>query len=130
MDSARFVGSVGTRLATIAFVLVCVGGVVQYGRAPSPLILTLTIGAGFPAFLGMIHCFDALYSRWMRFAELLHKVALTVLFGACYLFVVPFFYLFVRVLDPLKLRSRGQPGTFWIRRRNPGVDPSTLQRMG
>ena len=130
MDSARFVGSVSTRLATIALVLVCLGSVVQYGRAPSPIILTLTIGAGFLAFLGMIHCFGALYSRWMRFAGLLHTVAVTVLFGACYLFVVPLFYLFVRVSDPLRLRSRAQPGSFWIRRRNPGLDPSTLQRMG
>ena len=130
MDSARFVGSVSTRLATIAFALVCLGGVVQYGRAPSSIILTVTVGSGFLAFIGLIHCFRTLYSRWMRFAGLLHTVALTVLFGACYLFVVPLFYLFVRVLDPLKLRSRGQSGTFWIRRRNPGVDPSTLQRMG
>lgn len=130
VDSAKLVGSPGIRLATIVLVLVGLGGVALYRREPSSLVFWPTIVVGLLALIALIHCFRRLYAQWMRFAAVLHKVALTVLFGACYLLVVPVFHLIVRLLDPLRLRRKPEADTFWVERRRPDVDPVSLRRMG
>ena len=134
MNSDRLVGSTGIRLATLVFSLLCVTAVVLYERdffsELSEVLLILAIGSGVLAFIGLTHSFRVVYSLWMKFAETLHTVTITLLFGACYLVVVPVFFLMVWPFDPLRLRNRSEPDTFWIQRRNPRCDPPSLQRMG
>jgi hypothetical protein len=130
MSPAKLVGTSGVRLATIALLAASAAGVFLYRRDPSTFVLTAAIVATVLAFLGLVHSFGRLYSLWMRFADVLHVVSLSLLFGACYLLVVPLFYLIVRALNPLGLRRRGDRQSFWIRRRSPKVDPHSFQRMG
>jgi hypothetical protein len=134
MNPNRLVGSVGVRFATLLLSLLCVTGLVLYDHSFVPIgnkaLLMLAVGSGILAFLGMIHAFRTVYARWLRLTRALHTVLITVLFGACYLFVVPVFSLMVWPFDPLRLRHRPKLDTFWIRRRSPGCDLASLQRMG
>ncbi|MGE3345715.1 MAG: hypothetical protein AB7L71_20010 [Vicinamibacterales bacterium] len=50
---------------------------------------------------------------WMRFADHLHIVMTTVLFGAVYLLVVPVFALVARLTDAGGWRPRGTPPSTW-----------------
>jgi hypothetical protein len=71
-----------------------------------------------------------IYRLWMRFAELLHSIAVAVLFGGCYLLIVPVFFLISRPFDPLRLRGRADAKSYWIKRRRGDVDLRSLQRGG
>jgi hypothetical protein len=73
-----------------------------------------------------VHSFRGLYDRWLAFAEFLQSVMIVVLFGGCYLLIVPWFYLVTL------LRSRGyhQAKSFWIPRRRIECDESYFTRMG
>jgi hypothetical protein len=133
MDSARFVGSSGVRLATAVLMLACAGGVWLLRAASFPnarmVVLILTWAIGFAAFIGLIHCFRAIYAGWLAFAGVLHVIAVNAMFGACYLLVVPLFRLIVWPLDPLRLRKRAGAASFWVEREeDPG--PDSYQRMG
>ena len=48
-----------------------------------------------------IYCSRAVFGWWMRFAKVLNGVATTIVFGLCYLVLVPFFVPLIWVLDPL-----------------------------
>jgi hypothetical protein len=93
-------------------------------------MLAVTIIFGFLAFVGFTHCFKSVYTWWMKFANLLHKLVTAILFGACYLFLVPLFYPAIWILDPLGLRKNRGSESFWVRRRNRRLDLASLRRMG
>jgi hypothetical protein len=133
MNSDRLVGSVGVRLATVVFFLLSVTALALYERGLFPngrALLVLAVGSAILGFMGMIHAFRTLYARWMRWAMILHIGMITILFGACYLLVVPVFFLMVWPFDLLRLRKRIEPETFWIRRRSSTCDLTSFQRMG
>jgi hypothetical protein len=131
MDPARFVGSAWIRAATVLFAGSCVtAALLERGSAGAGRTLAwLAIGSGLVAFIGLIHSFSSLYAAWLGFAERAQTVVVGVLFGGVYLLVVPVFRLITLASDPLRLRKRSRPETFWIRRQDDS-DPSSLERMG
>jgi hypothetical protein len=130
----KLIGSVGTRVAAMVFSLLCVMGFILsryrfFGETRSSA-LTLAVISGILAGVAAIYSFRASFSLWMRFTKVLHVFVTMLLFGACYIVVVPFFFLVIRVFDPLCLRKQPEPRTFWIQRRNVRVEGASLQRMG
>lgn len=129
MDIDRLIGSPGVRLTTIGAALLLTTAVVlrQFSVAPwrgSTSYLVLCI-VGVIAFIGLVHSFRRLYNWWLAFAEFLQSVMIVVLFGGCYLLIVPWFYLI------MLLRSRGyRANSFWIPRRRIECDESYFTRMG
>ncbi len=134
MHPEKLVGSVGVRLIALVALLLCLAAVGLDGRGVFPALDRvwpgLAIGSGILAFLAFIHAFQAVYARWMRLAKVINTAVVTGLFGACYLLVVPFFFLMVWAFDPLRVRKQPREDTFWIRRRSNGMDLSAMQRMG
>ena len=84
---------------------------------------------GLLAVFGLILSFRSSYQLWMRMAERLQSVVTTLLFGACYLLVVPIFAAFVRMSDPLQLRPR-KGASSWVAMRREAHDARSYQRMG
>lgn len=81
--------------------------------------------------LGFIISFHGTYWRWMKFAAALQKVMVTILFGVCYLLIVPLFSILLRNADPLKLRtSPDRTGSLWRARKPDETDPDSYLRMG
>lgn len=66
---------------------------------------------------------------WMRFADHLHIVMTTVLFGAVYLIVVPPFALVAKVLDAGGWRPRGTPPSTWRSKTSITHDRSFFERL-
>ena len=134
MDLNRLIGSAGVRGATLIAFLLSLSAVVARDRIASSgaegALFLLAVVAGVIAFLGVIHSFRSLYAGWMRFAEALQKLVVTILFAACYFLVVPWFHVIARILDPLRLRLRSEPESFWIPRRREDIDGRSLSRMG
>jgi hypothetical protein len=128
----RIVGSLGIRLAAAGLALACLFGAWLYrdGAFPdaSGWVLFLTIASGVLALMAGVHTSRAVYARWLAFSQRLHGFVVTVLFGACYLLVVPLFRLVGLTRDPLRLGRRDRAQTFWIPRQNPG--PDSFERMG
>lgn len=120
-----------TGLAVAAFIFVAFlyfrPGSTESGSVSLVPLLVLGVAAA----IGCIFSFRRIYDAWMHFAELLSAVMSTLLFGACYLMIVPFFAAFVRVGDPLKLsRKHDARETYWIHRSQDDADPTSYQRMG
>ena len=91
-------------------------------------LLALILGA--ITFIGLVHSFRALYHRWLAFAERLQRVAVTVLFGATYLLVVPWFSLLGRIIAWRRAgRQLGATG-HWVARRRAEYDEKYFTRMG
>lgn len=131
MDPARFVGSANVRCATLLFAGSCVTAALLQRGSPGAggMLSWLAVGSGLLAFIGLIHSFASVYAVWLGFAERAHTVVISVLFGACYLLVVPVFRLITLASDPLRLRKRSHAKTFWISRQE-DPDPASLERMG
>jgi hypothetical protein len=129
----RIVGSLGIRLAAAALALACVCGALLYrGRAfpdAQGLVLALSIASGVLALMAGVHTSRAVYARWLALSQRLHSLVVTVLFGACYLLVVPLFRLIGLTRDPLRLGRRDPGETFWIPRRE-DQGPESFERMG
>jgi H+/Cl- antiporter ClcA len=77
-----------------------------------------------------IYCSRAVFGWWMRFAKVLNGVATTIVFGLCYLVLVPFFVPLIWILDPLRLRRGSNPASFWHEKPKTPVNVDTLRRMG
>jgi hypothetical protein len=122
----RFVASTVARVLAPLLVAAAVttalvpAGVVPYRRLA---VVILAVAA----WMGVVHSSARLFALWMRLADTLHTVAVTVLFGACYLVVVPVFRLVLWFRDPLSLRRARQ--TSWVPRTRL-VDADSLERMG
>jgi hypothetical protein len=122
----RFVGSTAARVSAPLFAAAAMAmasvppGVVPFKTLAVVILAVL-------AWLGVVHASAGLFALWMRFADLLHTVAVTVLFGACYLVVVPLFRLALWFRDPLSVRRARQ--TSWVPRTRL-VDADSLERMG
>ena len=131
MDPSQLVGSAAIRGATLLFAAVCAAAVSMSGSSPGAqrLLTWLAIGSGLFAAIGFLHSFQSTYSAWLRFAERLQTVVISILFGACYLLVVPLFRLFTQISDPLRLRRRMRAETFWVLRPEDS-DLDSLERMG
>jgi hypothetical protein len=129
----RIVGSLGIRLAAAGLALACLFGSLLYRDRAFPdasgTVLFLTIASGVLALMAGVHVSRAIYARWLALSQRLHSLVVTVLFGACYLLVVPVFRLIGLTRDPLRLGRRDRAETFWIpRRQDPG--PESFERMG
>lgn len=131
MDPARLIGSASIRCATLLFAGVCAAAVWLMRGSPGAagMLLWLAIGSGALAFIGLIHSFSRLYAAWLGFAEIAQMVVISILFGSCYLLVVPVFRLVTLTSDPLRLRNRSRAETFWVPRLEDS-DPASLERMG
>ena len=70
-----------------------------------------------------------LYQWWLRTAAKIQTVVVTVLFGACYLFVVPFFSLIMVVRAALRSRGRAERSD-WIDLPPEDTTVESFQRMG
>ena len=81
-----------------------------------------------PAF-GLILSFRNTYDGWLRLATRIQIVVSILLFGACYLLIVPLFVPFVRIADPLRLRKRKGESS-WVVTGRDANDVRTYQRMG
>jgi hypothetical protein len=135
MTPNRPLSSPGVRAATLLLAMFCAAAVALYRSAPSSqsseLLRGLAIGSGFVSVLGLIYSFAPLYRGWMRFASALQKAVTLLLFGACYLLVVPTFSLIVRFTDPLKRGKRfREVETLWVHAHRDERDPGSFQRMG
>jgi hypothetical protein len=91
--------------------------------------LIVTVVVGFLTFVGVIHSFRRLYYRWLAVAESLQGVVITLLFGACYLLVVPWFALVARLIGA-RSRSRIDSTTYWRSRNASACDENYFARMG
>ena len=123
MDFARVVGSPGIRIVSVLLAVLCVAeiGVQPYVAA----------GAGLLAALGLILSFRSSYDGWMRVASRIQTVVSALIFGACYLLLVPLFAVFVRIADPLGLRLREREGeSSWVVKGSDANDARSYQRMG
>jgi drug/metabolite transporter (DMT)-like permease len=121
MEFDSLVASLRVRIATIMLALTCA---VFIGRLP-----LLAVIAGILAVLGGLLSFHASYVLWMRFAARLQTVVTTILFGACYLLLIPVFAVFVRMGDPLRLRMSADDST-WVPIERDADDVQSYQRMG
>jgi drug/metabolite transporter (DMT)-like permease len=121
MDPGKLIASPGVRVASALLVIVSVAAL-----GFQPIVAAVT---GLLAFLGLIMSFRSSYQAWMRMAERLQTVVTTILFGACYLLVVPLFAAFVRMSDPLRLR-RPKNESSWVGTRQEARDARSYQRMG
>jgi hypothetical protein len=134
MNTPRFVSSCGARLAAAGFALLALLGLAldEFDLFPvsRSWVLRLTLAFGCLAVLAGIHSERRVYALWMRFAERLNVVVVTVLFAAAYLVVLPVFFALVWALDPLRLRKRSDGGTFWIKKRTSPHDLDSFKRMG
>jgi hypothetical protein len=134
MHVDRIIGSTGIRVATLAVSLLLVTVVVlrehPIASGARDALFFLVVGGSVLAFIGLIHCFRVLYSRWLTFAGFLQQLVVALLFGSCYIFIVPCFYLIMRVIDLRRARSRSALKSFWILRRRVECDAKYLTRMG
>lgn len=128
MNTSRFVGTVAVRTITAALIGVCASLSILAG-AGSRLLFWAAVLSGLLAWIGLVHSFSPLFRGWMRFAERLQAVAVTILFGTCYLLVVPLFTLFVRARDPLRLGKKTRQDTSWVPRTQ-SIDLQSMERMG
>jgi hypothetical protein len=127
MTGNRYVGSFLVRVCTVALGVASVGLMVLDDMGV-PYAFYGAVAGGVLTFVGLIHSFDALFRHWIRFAEVLQAVAVTTIFGVCYMLVVPLFGAIIWFRDPLRLRRRRQ-GSSWVTRRAE-IDPLSLERMG
>jgi hypothetical protein len=134
MRHPRFVGSDWVRIAGILLLLLAAAALGIYTQAGSSARASWLLRAGIVlavgALLAGIHSHGGVYHRWMRAAETLGHVITLVVFGALYVFIVPVFAAVLKILDPLRLRSRPGQSTFWITKSKEPVDWESLQRMG
>lgn len=134
MTTDKLIGSAGIRIATIVFSVLCVTGVIlsryRFFSETRSSSLSLAIISGILAVVAAIYSVRPVFLLWMRFAKVLQVLVTTLLFGACYIAVVPFFFFVIRLMDPLGQRKQPEPRTFWLERRSTGIDITSMQRMG
>ncbi len=134
MDVDRLIGSTGIHVATLAVSLLSMTVVVFREQTvlsgARDALFFLPIAGGVLAFIGLIHSFRSLYSWWLRFAAHLQRLVVTLLFGSCYVVIVPWFFLMAHSIGLLRLRNRSEPKSFWIPRRHVDCDARSLARMG
>jgi H+/Cl- antiporter ClcA len=127
------VGSLYTRVAAGVFGLLAGLGLVLvwsgFDEGHHWIRISAIVCALLAGIAGIYSC-RAVFSWWMRFAKVLNGVVTTVVFGLCYLVLVPFFVPLIWALDPLGLRGGSKPASFWHQRRSTPVDVDTLRRMG
>jgi H+/Cl- antiporter ClcA len=127
------VGSLYTRVTAVALGLLAGLGlllVVSGFDEGRHWIRVSAIVCGLLAGLAGIYCSRVVFGWWMRFAKVLNAIATTIVFGLCYLVLVPFFVPFIWALDPLRLRRGSSPASFWHERPKTPVNADTLRRMG
>ena len=123
----RFVGKPLALVATVAMGVVAVALASMVGSGPRYL-LPLSIVAAILTWVAFVHTHAKLYQLWMKFAHVLHTVAVSVIFGTAYLFIIPIFRAVLWFRDPLGLR-RPPEETSWVT-RTAKVDALSLERMG
>jgi hypothetical protein len=121
MDFERLIGSPSVRIGSVLLAALCAASIGVH--------TFVAVLAGVLAALGFILSFRPVYDAWMRLAPRIQTVVTTLLFGTCYLVIVPIFAVFVRMSDPLRLRPRDGESS-WIAERRDASDVRSYQRMG
>lgn len=122
----QLVGSNYIRAATLAAVVLFGAALISVPQGAFPKIAPLLLG--FLTLVLAIHCSKTVFDRWMSFAGRMNVFGTALLFGVCYLVVVPVFWAICRVLDPLRL-SRKERTSYWIPRAKREMSLRSLQRM-
>jgi hypothetical protein len=133
MNAEKLVGSLAVRVATAVFISLAALGLLlsQGGLAAGQRWAVLAaIVCAVLAALGGIHCSRRGYALWMRTAAGLSEVMATLVFGLCYLVLVPFFVPIVWLLDPLQLRRGNDSASYWHERSTTPPDAQGFRRMG
>ena len=124
------VASLPVRAITVLFVAFFIAASIPLAvTQPVTLPKWLPYFLGFGSFFGFIHSFHSLFTGWMRLAEKMNKVSTAILFGACYLLVLPLFVPITWLLDPLKMRNSSSKTTFWQPRPTKKLTLDSLRRM-
>jgi hypothetical protein len=133
MNPNRFVGTWVARIAFVCFALLGAAALGQHALGlwgeSRPWMLKLSIGCGLLALVTGVHWSRPVYAGWMRFAKLLNAVTVTLLFAVVYVGIVPIFFLIAWALDPLRLRTRPEAESFWIKKRATQSTAQSLQSM-
>ncbi len=130
MEFDRWISSQSIRVATLGgSALFAAVTYFYFENRSSELLLACVIATGVPTALGVILSFRPIYAVWMRIAEILQRFVSTVLFGSCYLLLVPLMLLAAR-LGGLFGRRREFGESLWVRRAPRDTDPRSYQRMG
>jgi hypothetical protein len=127
MEENRFVGTPVAPVATIALGALTIALALMTDTGPWYLF-PASIVSGVLTWVALVHCHRSLFKKWMQFAHVLHDVAITTIFGVCYLVIVPLFRLALWFRDPLALRRAAQQ-TSWVT-RTANVDAGSMERMG
>jgi hypothetical protein len=123
----RFVGTPLALAATLGMGAVTIVLASSVGSGPRYL-LPASIVAGILTWVAFVHTHAALYRLWMKFAHVLHTVAISVIFGACYLLIIPIFRAVLWFRDPLGLRRPPEESS-WVA-RTAKSDALSMERMG
>ena len=133
MNMTRVIGAPVVRVVTLTLLLTCLALtlIVRGGSYPGAgrVLFIVALVSGIGGLLGLIHSFQKAYDLWMKFADALQIVVVTVLFGMCYLFIVPIFFIIIKAFDPLRLRFRSKEDTYWIRRRRDEFNLDVFERL-
>lgn len=128
----RFVGSTHAKAAAAVLVAAFLGALAALWSlapgGPRGLLRIAIVVLGFLTALALIHATRRGFAAWMKGAAVLQRIVTTILFGACYILVVPLFALLARLKDPLGLRTRSED-TYWIPRKRSALDRESLRRM-
>lgn len=128
-----YVGSRWIRATAAVFFAVCLAAIatklsVEQASVAARIFGALAFISALAALVCLPLCSRRVYPVWMRFAERLNTVVVTVIFAACYLLIVPLFWLLRWRADPLRLHSDPRVKTYWVRR--PERDARAFERMG
>ncbi len=130
MNADRLVGSKIVRGVTAVAALAAASGFALAWSGRARGALTGAVICAVVTFLGGIYCARRGFALWMRFAKIVNRVMTTLVFGLCYLVLVPMFVPFVWIVDPLRLRRGSNCDSFWHERHRPPVNIDMLRRMG
>jgi hypothetical protein len=132
MNMEALIGNRRVRAAAVAFALLSAGAIATdpagaWPRWHGALRLAAWAG-GFLALLAAVHWSQGIHRRWMTAAGAINVVMTTLLFGACYLLIVPVFWAMIR-LRRLGRTTAGDESQ-WHERRQVDLDLRYFQRMG
>jgi hypothetical protein len=134
MNLNNVIGSAAVRWTAGACAVLSVSAAAMHAGSAWPsgagITLAIAIVSGVLAFMAFVHASRAIYARWLTVASVMNKAVITALFGTCYIVVVPLFALLIWPFDVLRLRSRRDVDTYWVRKQNTRCDLASLQRMG
>jgi hypothetical protein len=131
MNSDRLVGCTALRVSAVGFAAASLGAAyaLYTGLLPewSFWLRTALFAGVLLSLVAGVHWSAGIYRRWMWLAGVINTVSMTVIFGLCYLFLVP---MVAVIIHMRRLRSGNTTQSAWVVRPNRECDGEYLQRMG